>query len=933
MNNEVDYAEAREFCQVVFGGQGIRLRAIPERPDLVGRTGVDSAGSVGAGAGQPFGHNSPKIKKLFDRPAEDMLLEAERLNKEGYAIYYLPQAFRAGEWKETYENIVGFRAVVVDMDGVDKAVIKRVVREEGCPAPTVIIESSEGHYQLVWKFTEQQDASFGVDAFNDLAFKLTALFEGDFNAARATQPFRLPGFLWQKERNGAEAFQSRIVYRGEAVDIQTLLDYVSIKEINDAARDRASGKRGWDGTDIDLASLRLGEIRVPTGDRHRAIIRLAVMLAEEGLDSGGIKGELDRILQESFDEPNDFLGTGNRRAELEKAVQDALGYREINRERDAARRELAERDKDAIADSLHRAAAIHERGRSGDCDGGRPGIPVDREGVLPEGTGCDGSGIQVGGCSRETGQGATTCNAAGLPEDGVRQGATEEDSRGTAGSGTGATSQFDFGKGTLGINKYADLAMAERLIQRYWRELLNVDGRVYCFSTFSKLWKPQADKIGGCNEVWSKAVEVIQEAVCEPDFLRLCCSDSRGRPSITIKRTAEQKMLSERFVKSTVHNVLSSESIRKRGAEDFDAGMGRLFCTNGVLDMDAPERGVRGARAEDMLIRRAGVDWCPDCSCAGWEKFVGEIFDGSEEMVSFIQELFGYSLSGSISEQRIFCHLGDGCNGKSKLLAGLREICGDYSTILEPDELVSKKGAWAKSFERLGAKVEGTRVVVVDDLDVNAVWNEGFVKVLTGERIRTRNLYSESRMVMNRSKFHIGLNVAPEPEAENKGLMRRVCLIPYNVTFEPSAVKERELSEMIKREGPGILRWAVEGYRRWIARGGLVYPAATQEALEDYQEEHFTLESTIMALFDCKVREGDSGAEWVKSSDIQEEVNSTLAARGVPERATAELLGRALKRTGCLQKKKWDKSTHNMARMYLLKRRYEKSDMAYTALV
>jgi putative DNA primase/helicase len=63
-------------------------------------------------------------------------------------------------------------------------------------------------------------------------------------------------------------------------------------------------------------------------------------------------------------------------------------------------------------------------------------------------------------------------------------------------------------------------------------------------------------------------------------------------------------------------------------------------------------------------------------------------------------------------------------------------------------------------------------------------------------------------------------------------MWRRVKLVPFLESFPI----DRALSATLSAEGPGILRWCVEGCRDW-QRDGLRHPAIVEAATEAYRAE------------------------------------------------------------------------------------------------
>jgi hypothetical protein len=300
--------------------------------------------------------------------------------------------------------------------------------------------------------------------------------------------------------------------------------------------------------------------------------------------------------------------------------------------------------------------------------------------------------------------------------------------------------QYDFSVGVLPVGRYNESAIVERVIQRFGEDLANLSGGYLCFNRNEKLWVPQSSN--GHAETKARVTTCIKEAVKEPGFVTDVSGG--GKPSLLKYRNGVSALLKAGAVGAMTRGVLNHIAVQKCSYWDFDADPKLLYCANGVVNLETGE--LREARNEDKLLNRSSVVWDSRAECPKWLKFIGEVFAENEEpleMVRFIQEVFAYSLSGLMSEQKIFCYLGDGSNGKSITLDALKKISGGYATIAAADELTLSSDKFSKAFERIGAHIIGRRVVVVDDFKMSGSWNEGFIKVLTGKEILSRKLYAE----------------------------------------------------------------------------------------------------------------------------------------------------------------------------------------------
>jgi phage/plasmid-associated DNA primase len=68
-----------------------------------------------------------------------------------------------------------------------------------------------------------------------------------------------------------------------------------------------------------------------------------------------------------------------------------------------------------------------------------------------------------------------------------------------------------------------------------------------------------------------------------------------------------------------------------------------------------------------------------------------------------------------------------------------------------------------------------------------------------------------------------------------------VLLVPWEARVEPDE-QVRDLAErIVHHDGPGVLRWAVEGARRWRDEGGLLVPEDVKIKTRQYRIREDTI--------------------------------------------------------------------------------------------
>ena len=280
-------------------------------------------------------------------------------------------------------------------------------------------------------------------------------------------------------------------------------------------------------------------------------------------------------------------------------------------------------------------------------------------------------------------------------------------------------------------------------------------------------------------------------------------------------------------------------------AEDFNKNQWTLNCPNGALDLK--EFKLTEHRRKDLNTSLCPTPYDPEAKCPLWEKFLLEIMDGNVAVVSYLQKLAGYALTGVIREHVLPIAYGSGANGKSTFLKTLRKVMGsDYAAESAPDLLLTKDRN-AHPTERAG--LAGKRLVTTIEVEDGRHMAENLVKQLTGgDEIQVRRMRENFWALEPTWKIFMATNNRPEIKGMDFGIWRRIRLIPFAVTIPPAG-QDSTLGDKLAAEAPGILAWAVRGCQEW-QKTGLQDPPVVMDATNDYK-----VDSDIMGRFfsDCCV--------------------------------------------------------------------------------
>lgn len=347
--------------------------------------------------------------------------------------------------------------------------------------------------------------------------------------------------------------------------------------------------------------------------------------------------------------------------------------------------------------------------------------------------------------------------------------------------------------------------------------------------------------------------EVIKEMTNEPLF------EVEGIPVETLQKERYRHIKETRNHNKKVNMLKEAHHLLSIRNKDFDKDLYSFNVQNGYIDLKNNK--LLPHDKEQYLSKISKTSMEDTSDCPQWEKYLNDIFEDNQELISFVKRCIGYTLSGSTKEQVMFMLNGDGSNGKSIMISILNMIFGDYARNIKPQVLMASKFNNSESANPEIAKLDGARLVATTEPDENARFNEGLVKQLTGDDVvSARNLHENSFEFIPQFKVWMATNHKPYVIGKDVGIWRRFVIIPFNREFKKHE-KDLQLLDKLKEELPGIMKWAVEGFEEWLAIG-LQEPAIIDQQRDSYRAEMDTLE---MFIDECAVR-GETYI--VKSSDL-----------------------------------------------------------------
>jgi putative DNA primase/helicase len=236
-----------------------------------------------------------------------------------------------------------------------------------------------------------------------------------------------------------------------------------------------------------------------------------------------------------------------------------------------------------------------------------------------------------------------------------------------------------------------------------------------------------------------------------------------------------------------------------------------------------------------------------------WITFLEQLFGDDLESVELLQEWMGYCLTGDTSQQKMLLLVGPRRSGKGTIgriltrLVGAGNVVGPTTSSLAGNfglQPLIEKSLAIVSDARFGGDNVGT---VVERL-----------LCISGEDTLTidRKFLGSVSMKLA-TRFMFLTNELPRFNDASTALAGRFLVLRLSHTFYGH--EDVTLTDQLLAELPGILLWAIEGWKRLRARGRFVQPRSGEDAIRDMED----LASPVGAFIRDRCVVGVGHRAWV----------------------------------------------------------------------
>lgn len=229
-------------------------------------------------------------------------------------------------------------------------------------------------------------------------------------------------------------------------------------------------------------------------------------------------------------------------------------------------------------------------------------------------------------------------------------------------------------------------------------------------------------------------------------------------------------------------------------------------------------------------------------TCPVWEHFLQTslIQDPKEtgarnyktdpQLIDFVQEAVGYSLTNDNKYHVTFWCLGRGRNGKGVLFDTLEKLAGSGATTINLNLLHREQYQLAN--------LVGKRIALCTEANStdNLVEDATIKALIAGDTMSVRMIRREPFDLKPRLKLWWSMNRLPTVADTSIGFWSRIRIIPFHRIFVGSE-KDVDLKDKLIDEYSGIFNWAMRGLERLRIRGAFEIPTQVERFTDNYQRE------------------------------------------------------------------------------------------------
>lgn len=216
---------------------------------------------------------------------------------------------------------------------------------------------------------------------------------------------------------------------------------------------------------------------------------------------------------------------------------------------------------------------------------------------------------------------------------------------------------------------------------------------------------------------------------------------------------------------------------------------------------------------------------------SGWLAFLETLWPDEPEAVTLLQEIFGYLLIPDTSQQKIFLMVGPTRSGKGTIARVLTELVGP------PNICAPSLADFGETFglePLLGKQLAILSDVRLDGKANHAAIAESLLKISGEDTVTVKRKFKSAWDGRLGVRFMLLSNLMPRFSDASPALANRFVPLLMDQSF--LGREDHDLLTKLLPELPGILNWAIDGWRRLRERGRFNLPQSSRDAIQQLIE-------------------------------------------------------------------------------------------------
>lgn len=232
-----------------------------------------------------------------------------------------------------------------------------------------------------------------------------------------------------------------------------------------------------------------------------------------------------------------------------------------------------------------------------------------------------------------------------------------------------------------------------------------------------------------------------------------------------------------------------------------------------------------------------------------WLNFLNQLWPDDPEQIATLQEWFGYCLTADTSQQKILLMVGPKRSGKGTIGRVLTKLVG-AANVVGPTT-----GSLAGAFGL--QPLVGKSLAIVSDARFTgenvAIVVERLLCISGEDMLTIDRKFLPSVSMKLPTRFMLLTNELPRMNDASGALAGRFIILRLTQSFYGK--EDTDLTNRLTAELPGILLWALEGWKRLRERGRFEQPKSVADAVEEMED----LSSPVAAFVRerCRIGAGE----------------------------------------------------------------------------